>query len=293
MSSFDQPVPAAETVPYCYRHPERETHISCQRCGRPICPDCMRDASVGFHCPECVREAAAQSPQVRTSFGGRVTSGSAVVTMVLMGLNAVAFLVANATGKTRGEFSQQLILIVDGSRYFPPVDGVAQGAYWQLLSSTFLHFDLIHIAFNLYGLWLFGSFLESELGRWRYLSLYLLAGLAGSVCVYWLSDLDIPSLGASGSIFGLFGASLFVLLKQRRDISQLLLLLGLNVVITFLLPNISWQAHLGGLAAGMAMGAAFAYAPRSRRQPIHVAVVVALAVLCVVLIALRTASLNA
>lgn len=247
---------------------------------------------MGFQCPECVHEGAAQTPQVRTSFGGRMTSGSAVVTMALIGLNVVAFLVANATGKILGKFSQQLVLIPDGSVYFPPVDGVLQGSYWQLLSSTFIHFQLIHIAFNLYALWLFGSFLESQLGRWRYLSLYLLSGLAGSVCVYWLSDLYGFSLGASGSIFGLFGASLFVLLRQRRDVSQLLLLLGLNLAITFVLPNISWQAHLGGLAAGMAIGAAFAYAPRSRRQSIHVASLVAVALVCAVLVVLRTASLT-
>lgn len=293
MSSVDQPVPAAETVPHCYRHPDRETYISCQRCVRPICPDCMREASVGFQCPECVRDAAAQSREVRTSFGGRVASRAAAVTLVLIALNVAAFLIANATNRIRGEFSRELILVPDGSVYLPPIDGVAQGAYWQLLSSTFLHFDLIHIAFNLYGLWLFGSFLESQLGRWRYLSLYLLAGFAGSVCVYWLSDLGSFSLGASGSIFGLFGASLFVLLKQRRDVSQLLLLLGLNLGITFLVPNISWQAHIGGLAAGMAMGAAFAYAPRSQRLLIHVAVLVVIAVACFALVALRTVSLTA
>lgn len=293
MSSVDQPVPAAETVPHCYRHPDRETYISCQRCARPICPDCMRDASVGFHCPECVRAAAAQTRDVRTSFGGRVAARSAVVTLVLIGLNVVAFLIANATDRIQGQFSRELILIPDGSVYRQPIDGVAQGSYWQLLSSTFLHFDLIHVAFNLYGLWLFGSYLESQLGRWRYLSLYLLAGLAGSVSVYWLADLGSFSLGASGAIFGLFGASLFVLLKQRRDVSQLLLLLGLNLGITFLVPNVSWQAHLGGLAAGMAMGAAFAYAPRSQRHIIHVAVVVVIAAACVALVALRTAALTA
>ncbi len=247
---------------------------------------------MGFQCPECVREGAARTPQVRTSFGGRITSGSAAVTIVLIGLNVVAFLVANATGKILGEFSQQLVLIQDGSIYRPSVDGVAQGAYWRLVSSTFMHFDLIHIAFNLYALWLFGSYLESQLGRWRYLSLYLLAGLAGSVCVYLLSDIRSYSLGASGSIFGLFGASLFVLLRQRRDVSQLLVLLGLNLAITFVLPNISWQAHLGGLAAGMAIGAAFAYAPRSHRQSIHVASLVAVAVVCGVLVLLRTVTLT-
>jgi len=295
MSGADSTAYDAGTVPRCYRHADRETYISCQRCGRPICPDCMMQASVGFHCPECVREGRATSPQARTSFGGKVSDGSSIVTVALIAVNALVFVLALATGGGNGEFATTLALMPDSSQWPPRfgLEGVAQGSYWQLVTSTFLHVEVLHIALNMIGLWIFGTFLESQLGRWRYLALYLVTGLVGSVAVYWLAPLGSLSYGASGSVFGLFGAALVVLLKQKRDVSQLLLLLGLNLVITFTVGNISWQAHLGGLAAGLAMGAGFAYAPRAQRTTLHVGMTAALVALGVVLVVLRSAALPA
>ena len=235
MSGPDPTAYGAATIPHCYRHPERETYIACQRCGRPICPDCMRQASVGFQCPDCVRAGAAEVPVARTAFGGKVGAGSALVTIVLIALNVLFFVVANATG---GDFASSMGLLPDA----PPrsgLEGVAQGAYWQLLTSTFLHVQVLHIVMNMIGLWIFGSFLETALGRWRFLALYLLTGLAGSVAVYWLALPISFSLGASGSVFGLFGAALIVLLKQRQDVTQLVILLGLNLLITFTVPRVS------------------------------------------------------
>jgi membrane associated rhomboid family serine protease len=292
VSGPDSTAYGAATIPHCYRHPDRETYIACQRCGRPICPDCMRQAAVGFQCPECVRIGAASAPVPRTAFGGKISDGSAIVTIGLIALNVTFFVIANAAGGSRGDFAISLGLLPDA----PPVlnlEGVAQGAYWQLITSTFLHVQLLHVAMNMIGLWIFGSFLETALGRWRFLGLYLLTGLAGSVAVYWLAPPVSFSLGASGSVFGLFGAALIVLLKQRRDIRQLLLLLGLNLLITFTVPSVSWQAHIGGLLAGLALGAGFAYAPRERRTSVHVAMLVATIVICAVLVALRTMALTA
>ncbi len=293
MSGSDPAAYSSATIPHCYRHPDRETYIACQRCARPICPDCMRQAAVGFQCPDCVREAAASTPAARTAFGGRVTDGSAAVTMGLIAANAVVFLIARAS---RADFAYSFGLLPDAtSNLFARqlgLEGVAQGAYWQLISSTFLHLQLLHIAMNMIGLWIFGAFLETALGRWRFLALYLLTGLAGSVAVYWLAPPGSSSLGASGSIFGLFGAALIVLLKQRRDVRQLLILLGLNLLITFTVPTVSWQAHVGGLLAGLALGAGFAYAPRQQRTPIHVGMLVALAVICATLVVLRTMTLT-
>nr|MBA2559196.1 rhomboid family intramembrane serine protease [Propionibacteriales bacterium] len=269
MSDFDTPQQGADTIPHCYRHPDRETYISCQRCGRPICPDCMTQASVGFQCPECVRAWAAQAPRARTAFGGRFNDGSSIVTMVLIAINVVFFVIANATGGQRGQFVLTMALIPDADFPRQGIEGVAEGSYWQLITSTFLHVQLLHIAMNMIGLWIFGTFLESQLGRWRYLSLYLLTGLAGSVSIYLLGRPVSFSLGASGSVFGLFGAALLVLLKQHRDVTQLLVLLAINLAITFTVPDISWQAHLGGLVAGLLLGAGLAYAPRRQRTTVH------------------------
>lgn len=295
MSGSDPAAYSSATIPHCYRHPDRETYIACQRCGRPICPDCMRQAAVGFQCPDCVREGAASTPAARTAFGGRVTDGSAAVTMGLIALNVVFFLVANATGGRVGEFVLSMQLLPDAQLFAPRLglEGVAQGAYWQLITSTFLHVQILHIAMNMIGLWIFGAFLEQALGRWRFLALYLLTGLAGSVAVYWLAPPISFSLGASGSVFGLFGAALIVLLKQRRDVKQLLILLGLNLLITFTVPTVSWQAHVGGLLAGLALGAGFAYAPRQQRTPVHAAMLVGLAVVCAALVVVRTLALTA
>ncbi|MGI8576541.1 MAG: rhomboid family intramembrane serine protease [Nocardioidaceae bacterium] len=294
MSAANSPYDAG-TIPRCYRHPDRETYITCQRCGRPICPDCMRQASVGFQCPDCVRQGAAQSRPVRTSFGGRVAEGVPVVTIGLIAVNVLFFLIAYATGGMTGSFSKTMLEIPDSSAYAPGagVEGIAQGAYWQLISSTFLHIEIWHIGFNMVGLWIFGRFLESQLGRWRFLSAYLLTGFVGSVAVYWLERPDYqPSLGASGSIFGLFAAALVVLLKQHRDITQLIILLVLNLVITFTVPHISWQAHIAGLVSGLLIGAGFAYAPRENRTLLHIAMLGAIFAVAVAAVVLRTAQLT-
>lgn len=295
MSEVNPAAYSAGTIPHCYRHPERETYISCQRCERPICPDCMRQAAVGFQCPDCVKAAAASAPTVRTPFGGKATATSAAATVGLIALNVAVFFIAHATGGMAGDFTKSTGLLPDATGFAPRLglEGVAQGAYWELITSTFLHLQVLHIVMNMIGLWIFGSFLESALGRWRYVALYLLTGLFGSVAVYCLAPPGSFSLGASGSIFGLFGAALVVLLRQRRDVTQLLILLGLNLFISFTVPAVSWQAHVGGLLAGLALGAGFAYAPRRSRTAAQVAVLGALVAACAALVVLRTAALTA
>jgi membrane associated rhomboid family serine protease len=279
--------------PHCYRHPNRETYVACQRCGRPICPDCMLTASVGFQCPECVRQGRAQTRMARTSFGGRIGSRTTVLTVSLIAVNVVVFVLVNATNGERGVLGRKLLELPSSAFYPSSYEGVAQGAYWQLVTATFTHVEILHIAMNMIGLWIFGTFLEAELGRWRFLALYLVTGLVGSVAIYLLADPSGRSLGASGSVFGLFGAAFVVLLRQHRDVSQLVVLLVLNLFISFAVPNIAWQAHIGGLLSGVAIGYAYAYAPRQQRTLVHAGTLALIVLVCVVAVALRTASLTA
>ncbi len=296
MSAMSQsPGTGTGVPPHCYRHPDRETYVACQRCGRPICPDCMLQASVGFQCPECVRQGHSQTRQARTSFGGRVAVQSSVVTVTLIAVNVAIFLLVNITGGINGRVGKLLIELPTNVGYAPDahIYGVAQGAYWQLVTSTFTHFQILHIAMNMIGLWIFGSFLEHELGRWRYLALYLVTGLVGSVGVYLVADPHVAALGASGSVFGLFAASFIVLLKQHREITQLVVLLVLNLFISFAVPNIAWQAHIGGLLSGLAIGAAYAYAPREHRTLVQVGTLAVIVLACVAAVAMRTSALTA
>jgi len=278
----------SQAAPRCYRHADRETWIGCQRCGKPICPDCMRPASVGFHCPDCVAEGARTQRQPRTAAGGLIPQTAGRVTIVLIGLNLVVFLIARFAESQ--EFYAQSVMLTECT---PPncrgYEGVDQGAWWRLGTSVFLHTQILHLLFNMYALWVFGPMLERYLGYLRFLALYLTCGLAGSVVVLWFSDPATPTLGASGAIFGLFGAALVLLRSRGLETSSLMVLIGINLVITFTVPDISWQGHLGGLAAGLGLGAMFAYAPRHRRTVIQAVALGGLWVALLALVALHGA----
>lgn len=249
----------------CYRHPDRETGIRCSRCERPICPECMINASVGFHCPECVREGrrAAQAAEPRTVAGGSVAGDPRLVTKILIGLNLLVFLLARVEGK---QFVTELGLFVPCYAPGTAVCGVAggPGEWYRLVSSMFLHQEVAHIAFNMLSLWWIGGPLETLLGRARYTALYLVAGLGGSALVVLLAP-ETLTLGASGAIYGLFGATAVFVKRLRMDMRPVLILLGLNLLFTFTWGNISWEAHIGGLVTGAIIAVAMAYAPRSRR----------------------------
>lgn len=250
----------------------------------------MRQASVGFQCPECVREGRS-SRSARTAFGGRLTYNHAAATITLIVVNVAVFFLANATGGVTGSVGRAMVELPDSARFPPDWHGIAQGAYWELISSTFLHFAFLHIALNMVGLWIFGGFLESQLGRWRFLGLYLVTGFIGSVGVYLLADPASVSYGASGAVFGLFGAAFVLILKRRGDITYLVVLLVLNLVVSFTVPNIAWQAHVGGLLSGALIGAVYSYAPRHQRTAASVGVLVALVFVGIIVTALRTAAL--
>lgn len=244
----------------CYRHPMRETGVRCVRCDRPICPDCMRPASVGFMCPDDVKLGAASIRQPRTAVGASVPrSATPLVTYVLIAVNVALFLLTFGTTNVgilhnqAGGLYQNWILV--------PSLVVQSHEYLRLLTGAFLHLNLLHIAFNMIALYVLGPPLEALLGRWRFLAVYLLSALGGSVAVLLLSPLNTATVGASGAIFGLFGAALLLYRQLRIDVRSLLMTLAINLVITFTLPFISWQGHVGGFLVGALAGAAIGGLP--------------------------------
>jgi membrane associated rhomboid family serine protease len=248
----------------------------------------MNQAAVGFQCPDCVREGRKTTRSGQGVYGGRPSRNPALTSQVLIGINVVVWLLIAATGGSASAWINRLALMpmgrcerLNGTAYLPGlseqqcatvgqmhwVDGVASGAWWQLVTSMFTHVQLMHIGFNMLALWFLGPQLEAVVGRARFLTIYLLSGLMGSVFVLWLTPEQTATVGASGAIFGLMGALLVVAIKVGADYSQILLWLGLNVMITvFGRGFISWQGHLGGLVGGVVVALALVYAPRRRRQ---------------------------
>ncbi|WP_338897179.1 rhomboid family intramembrane serine protease [Streptomyces sp. TG1A-60] len=287
----------AQSLPTCYRHPDRETGIRCTRCERPICPECMVSASVGFQCPECVRSGsgtghAPSASAPRTLAGGTVTADPRLLTKILLVVNLLVFLVQMAVGDG---FTDRLFLV--GRAWVPELgnelQGVAEGQWYRLVTSMFLHGGVTHILFNMLGLWWIGGPLEAALGRARYLALYFVSGLAGSALTYLLAAPTQPSLGASGAIFGLFGATGVLMRRLNYDMRPLIILLVINLIFTFSpMFNISWQAHVGGLVGGVLIGYAMVHAPRERRALIQYGVCVLVLVAAVVMALVRTAQLT-
>ncbi|MEU1119911.1 MULTISPECIES: rhomboid family intramembrane serine protease [unclassified Streptomyces] len=284
----------ASGLPRCYRHPDRETGITCTRCERPICPECMISASVGFQCPDCVRGGSGtghtrEANQPRTVAGGAVAADPRLVTKILVGVNLALFLVQLTVGDRFTERFELLgLAFVPGSG----VEGIAEGQWYRLVTAMFLHSGYMHIAFNMLSLWWVGGPLEAALGRVRYLALYAASGLAGSALTYLLAEPNQPSLGASGAIFGLFGATAILMRKLNYDMRPVLALLVINLVITFGWPDIAWQAHVGGLAGGLIVGYAMVHAPRERRSLIQYGSCALVLVATVVVVLVRTAQLT-
>ncbi|MEV0982303.1 rhomboid family intramembrane serine protease [Streptomyces sp. NPDC049915] len=269
------------TVTTCYRHPKVESYVRCTRCERFICPDCMREAAVGHQCVECVKEGARSVRQARTVVGGRVPAAP-VLTCVLIGLNVLAYLGELVRPGIVERFSMLGARLVgpDGGYYvydsgFPGgyhAQGVVAGEWERLLTGAFLHlpptegaFGIAHIVMNMFALWQIGRVAEALLGRVRYLALYLLSALGGSVLELLIADPATESVGASGAVFGL-GAAYYVLARRmggdpgqvNRFMGMLLLWMLVSAGLT------SWQGHLGGLLTGGALTLAYAYAPRNR-----------------------------
>lgn len=289
---------APEQVPVCPRHPDRESYVRCQRCARPTCPECQRPAAVGIQCVDCVAEGARSVRQARTIFGGAVTDGRPQATITIIVACLVVFV------------GQQVVPGLTERLMFVPALGESEP--WRFLTSAFAHSErnLLHIGFNMYALWMMGTYLEPMLGRARFVALYLLSALGGSVAYLLLSTPPTRAevlagdfgtwwtgaVGASGAVFGLFGAYLVLQRRLNRSASGMYVLIGINAVIGFVIPGIAWQAHLGGLVTGAAAAASIAYLGRARsmtepgNRRLHWVGLGAVAVLLVVLALARYAT---
>ena len=253
--SDQSPLEPDEAPPSCYRHPGRPTYITCQRCARPVCPECQTPAAVGVQCPECIREGRESAPRTRWTANLR-PGGRTVVTYSIIGVNVVMYALQWLLGP---QFTTALFL-------WPYTVGSEP---WRLLTSAFLHSTstiVVHLLLNMYAVFLFGPILESFLGRARFLALYL-----------------IGALGASGAVFALMGALFALRRPLGLDLRQLAIVLALNLALPFFIPNIAWTAHLGGLVVGFALGLIML---RTRRREDRTRQVLGMAGVAALLIAL-------
>ena len=241
----------------------------------------MVAAPVGFQCPDCVAAAATAVPRATTVAGGTPITRP-VVTYTLIGINVAVFLLQFTVG----------INAVAGDWGMWPVGVAIGGEWWRLVTAAFLHGSFLHIAFNMYVLFALGPTLERILGHGRYLTLYVLAALGGGVASYAFSDIRTVSVGASGAIFGLMGALVVAGRRLRYDITQVLILLGINVVIGFFAPGVDWRAHLGGLITGAVVAAIMVYPAKHRRATVQVVGLIGVVLVLAAITAWRTAQIT-
>lgn len=245
-----------QTRQTCYRHPDRETGVSCSNCGRPICPECMTSTPVGMRCPECAR----QTTKVRVGAGAfSPTAGKMPATIALIGINVVVFLIELAGGGA-GSLSGGGNVINDAGLHGPDV---ADGDWWRVISGGFLHAGFLHLLLNMYVLYVAGSILEPGIGTPRFLGIYFVSLLAGSLGAL-IVDPNALTVGASGAIFGLMAA--VVVIARGRGMEQVAsqfgLFIVLNLVLTFSISGISVGGHIGGLIGGFVAAALVLFVER-------------------------------
>lgn len=284
-------------APTCFRHHDRPTGLACTRCGRPACPDCLREAAVGQQCVECVSQGQRDVRQPRTPVGAPApTRPTPYVTYALIALNVAVFVITAIQAKSVASNTSSPLFY----DWVLEPQAVAQGQWIRVVGGAFLHIGPMHLVVNMFALYLLGRDAETILGRTHYLAIYLTSLLGGAAAVMWLSPSHEATAGASGAIFGLFGALTIVLLRLRRSPAQMLVVIAINLIISVSVPGISLWGHLGGLAAGTLATGGLLYGPqwlrvRTQQTGMRVgwAAVALVAVLSIVLIGAAAASLAA
>lgn len=263
----------------CVRHPDRATGLSCTRCGRPSCPECLREASVGYQCVDCVSEGRQSVPH-RSTVAGAAPGGRPIVVPTLIALNVAVFAwTVVEAGDVMNNAMAGLF------REWALVPGLVHaGEWWRVLTAGFLHIGAIHLLFNMMALWVLGRDLENVLGRGRFLSVYMISLLGGAAAVMLFYEPNQAVAGASGAVFGLMGGLAVVLRRLRVPAGQVIGLIVVNVVISVAIPGISLIGHLGGLVVGAAATAALVYAPARNRTPVQAAALVGLTIALLLLI---------
>jgi membrane associated rhomboid family serine protease len=243
---------AATGLPTCYRHPDRETGLSCSECGRPICTECMTPAAVGLRCPDHAGTRKRVNPPrvVRRVPQGRT---DALVTRTLIAINVVVYLITAVQGAGVNAPGGRLF---DDMFLYGPF--VAHGDWWRLITAAFLHASILHIGLNMYVLWIIGSPVEQYLGRARFLGLYFVSGLAGSAGALVLTPTAL-TVGASGAIFGILGALLIIEWQTTgRLAGNAMTWIVINLALSFVISNVSIGGHVGGLIGGILVTLSFA-----------------------------------
>ncbi|MCX2948526.1 rhomboid family intramembrane serine protease [Lentzea sp. NEAU-D7] len=283
----DGPIGAQPDIPVCARHSDRPTRLRCSRCDRPACPDCLRDASVGMQCVDCVNEGARTVRQARTSAGAVVSNGRPVITQVMIALNVLAYVVTVV--QSGSPMNNSRAGLFTATSMIPEL--TANGEWWRILTSGFMHFGLLHLALNMAALFVVGPVVEQELGKLRYSAVYFLSLLGGSAAAFYFGTVCQQLAGASGAVFGLMGALLIVFKRQKRDISTIVVVVGINLVSN-LFTNASLLGHLGGFVIGGLLTLAFVKAPAKNRNAYQIGAVAAAALLLGVMFVLRASELD-
>ncbi len=281
---------ASNSDNYCYRHPDRQSFVLCQRCMRTICPECQTQAAVGVICPECMKDDRAnRSPAQKKAarrWGGAsaspiatARSGKPVVTSALLISPSFISLVQliPGVGAAVGD-----ALLFAAAYLYPDLSG-APFQPWRMLTTLLVHGSFIHLALNMLGLWMLGQILEPMLGRARYLALYLISGLGGSVMVALLAP-NVATVGASGAIFGLMAALLIIGRHIGGNVTGILIVLGVNFAIGFVFGGIAWQAHLGGAIVGAIVALVYTRTRRRDQRVWQIVLLAAIAVLLLVIV---------